>query len=45
MVRCKFLAAKPYGAMPSGPSKDRKLAKHSVLYEMVEKLKGKWAMF
>jgi hypothetical protein len=32
MVQFKFLAAKPNGVIPSGPSKDWKLAKHSILY-------------
>jgi hypothetical protein len=41
MVRCKFLAPKPHGVIPSVPSKDPKLAKHSILYELVGKIKGK----
>jgi hypothetical protein len=28
-----------------GPSKDKKMGKHSVLYEMVGKMKGKWEIF
>jgi hypothetical protein len=45
MVRYKFLGAKPYGVIHFGPSKDRKLAKNSVLYEMVGTIKGNWAVF
>jgi hypothetical protein len=41
MVLCKFSAAETHGVIPSGPSKDQKLAKNSVLYEMVGKMKGK----
>jgi hypothetical protein len=45
MVQCHFSADEAYGVILSGPSKDRKLTKHSVLYETVGKIKGKWAMF
>jgi hypothetical protein len=37
MVGCIFLTAESYGVIPFGPSKDQKMAKHSVLYEMVGK--------
>jgi hypothetical protein len=45
MVGCKFLAAEPHGVIPSGPSKDKKLAKNSVFYGMLGKMKGKFAIF
>jgi hypothetical protein len=45
IVQYKFLAAKPYGVILSGLSKDRKLNKYSVTYEIFGKMKGKWAIF
>jgi hypothetical protein len=45
MVGCKFLAAEAHGVIPSGPSKDQNLAKNSIFYRMVEKMKGKLAIF
>jgi hypothetical protein len=45
MVGCKFLAAEPHGIIPSGPSKDQKLAKHAVLYGMVGKVEDKLVIF
>jgi hypothetical protein len=45
MVGCKFLAAEAHGVIPSVPSKDQNLSKNSVLYKMVGKIKGKWAIF
>jgi hypothetical protein len=45
MVGCKFLAAEPYMVISSWPSKDPKLAKHSVLYEMVGKMKANGQCF
>jgi hypothetical protein len=40
-----ILAAELHGVIPYGHSKDRTLAKHSVLYEMFVKIKGKWTIF